>query len=254
MELPKNGFKAALAEGRRQIGVWCQIPGGGHAEALARCGFDWMMIDTEHSATDLTMVQTMLQAAAPWPTHSVVRPGWNDAVEIKRLLDLGARNLLIPYVQSAEEARRAVAAVRYPPEGTRGVAGLTRASGFGLIKDYTARANAEICLLVQVETAAALEEIEAIAAVDGVDGVFIGPADLGASMGFPGQGGRAEVKAAVRDGIRRIKAAGKPPGVLSLDQPFLRELQEDGAVFTAVDVDTAILMNGARARAKEWQG
>ena len=253
MDLPKNPLKAALAAGRQQIGIWCSIPGSGHAEALAGCGFDWMLIDTEHSIIDLATVQAMLQAAAPYPTHAAVRPGWNDPVEIKRLLDIGAQTILVPYVQNAAEARKAVAAVRYPPQGMRGVAGITRASRYGTVADYTARANAEICLLVQVETADALAEIEAIAAVEGVDGIFIGPADLAASMGHPGNPGHPSVKAAILDAIRRIRAAGKPAGILSLDPAFVKEAVAAGTLFTAVDVDAAILLRGAREAAKSWK-
>lgn len=253
MELPKNEFKAALIAGRQQIGIWCAIPGSGHAEALAGCGFDWMLIDMEHTAVELTIVQAMLQAAAPYPTHAAVRPGWNDAVEIKRLLDIGAQTLLIPYVQNATEAQSAVAAVRYPPQGLRGVASMTRASRYGMVEGYTARANDEICLLVQAETAEALRNIEEIAAVDGVDGIFIGPSDLAASMGHPGKPAHPDVKAAILDAIRRIAAAGKRAGILSLDQAFLKEAVAAGTTFTAVDVDAAILLRGARALAKAWK-
>ena len=254
MDLPTNRFKAALRAGQQQIGIWCSIPGSGHAESLAGCGFDWMLIDTEHTALDHTMLLAMLQAAAPYPTQVAVRPGWNDPVEIKRVLDLGAQTILVPYVQSADEARRAVQAVMYPPQGMRGVSGITRATRYGLIPDYTARANTEICLLVQVETARALSRIEAIAAVDGVEGIFIGPADLAASMGYPGQLAHPEVKAAILDAIARIRAAGKPAGILSVDQAFLAEAVAAGSLFTAVDLDSAILLRGARAAAKSWKG
>ncbi|SMC98726.1 aldolase/citrate lyase family protein [Rhizobium sp. RU36D] len=253
MDLIRNPFKAAIAAGQQQIGIWCTIPGSGHAEALAGCGFDWMLIDTEHTAVEMTTVQAMLQAAAPYLTHAAVRPGWNDAVEIKRLLDIGAQTLLIPYVQNAEEAARAVSAVRYAPQGMRGLAGITRATRYGLIENYATRASEEICLLLQVETAEALGNIEAIAAVDGVDGIFIGPADLAAIMGFPGNPGHPEVKAAILQAIRRIVAAGKPAGILSLDQEFLKEAVAAGTTFTAVDVDSAILLRGARALAKSWK-
>ncbi len=174
-------------------------------------------------------------------------------MEIKRLLDIGAQTLLIPYVQNAEEAARAVAAVRYAPQGMRGLAGITRATRYGMIDGYARRASEEICLLVQVETAEALGNIEAIAAVDGVDGIFIGPADLAASMGFPGEPGHQEVKTAILQAIRRIVAAGKPAGILSLDQDFLKEAVAAGTTFTAVDVDSAILLRGARALAKSWK-
>jgi 4-hydroxy-2-oxoheptanedioate aldolase len=254
MDLPRNTFKAVLLEGRAQIGIWCTIAGSDNAEALAGCGFDWMLIDTEHSTVSLDTVKAMLQAAAPYPTQTVVRPGWNDAVEIKRILDAGAMSILVPYVQNAEEAARAVSAVRYPPHGTRGVAGITRASRYGAVDSYTARANDEICLLVQVETAEALTNIEAIAAVPGVDGIFVGPADLAASMGFPGDTSAPEVKAAILDAIRRIRAAGRPAGILSLDPDLLQQAVAAGSVFTAVDVDQAILLRGARALARQWKG
>jgi 4-hydroxy-2-oxoheptanedioate aldolase len=246
MQIPRNAFKASLKEGRQQIGIWCSIPGWGHAELLATCGFDWMLIDTEHSPVDLMTVQAMLQAAAPYPTHAAVRPGSLDPVEIKRLLDIGAQTILVPYVQSSDEARAAVAAVRYPPHGIRGVAGITRASRYGFAADYFEKAGEEICLLVQVETVRALDQIESIAAVDGVDGLFIGPSDLAASMGYPGLPGHPDVKAAVIDGVRRIVAAGRPAGILSLDPSLLDEAVAAGTTFTAVDVDAAILLRGMK--------
>lgn len=254
MELPKNVFKAAIAEGRAQIGLWCSIPGSDNAEALATCGFDWILIDTEHSTVGLDTVKSMLQAMAPYPVSAAVRPGWNDPVEIKRILDAGAQTILVPYVQSAAEAARAVAAVRYPPAGLRGVAGITRATRFGTVADYTARADAEICLLVQVETAQALQHIEAIAAVPGVDGIFIGPADLATSMGYPGNPAAPPVRAAILDAIARIRRAGKPAGILSLDPDLLKQAVAAGSVFTAVDVDQAILLRGARALVQAWKG
>jgi 4-hydroxy-2-oxoheptanedioate aldolase len=254
MDLPKNLFKEGLKAGKQQIGLWVSIPTPGVAEAVATAGFDWLMIDTEHTPNDPATVMTMLQAIAPYPTTAGVRPGWNDATEIKRLLDVGAQTILVPYVQSADEARAAVAAVMYPPLGMRGVAGLTRAGRFGAIPNYTARANDEICLLVQVETRAALDEIEAIAAVDGVDGIFIGPADLAASLGYPGQLAHPEVKATILQAIRRIVAAGKPAGILSSDAEFLSDAIEAGTTFTAVGLDIGILVSGARALTAQWKG
>lgn len=253
MDLPKNAFKAALNDGRRQIGIWCTIPDSGVVELLAGCGYDWLLLDTEHSPMGPVEAMPLMQAAAPYPVSTVVRPGWNNPVEIKKLLDCGAQTLLIPYVQTAEEARAAVAAVRYPPAGIRGVAGTTRASRYGAIKDYARRAHDELCLLVQVETAEALGCIEEIASVEGVDGIFIGPADLAASMGYPGEPSHAQVKVAVLDAIRRIRDAGLPPGVLSLDQALLREAADAGAQFIAVDVDAALLRRHAVARGAEWR-
>ncbi|WP_118134684.1 aldolase/citrate lyase family protein [Oceanicella sp. SM1341] len=253
MDLPKNAFKAALKAGRTQLGLWCTIPDPMVAEMLSATGYDWMMFDTEHSPMDALGTLPLLRAVAPAPVSAVVRPGALDAVEIKKMLDCGAQTLLVPYIQDAAQARAAVDAVRYPPAGIRGVAGMTRASGYGTIEGYHRRAGEEICLLLQVETAAALAEIEAIAAVEGVDGVFVGPADLAASLGHPGETGHPEVKAAVLDAIRRIAAAGLPPGLLTLDQGFAAEALEAGARFVAVDLDLALLQRGARARAAEWR-
>src|SRR5690349_21407878 len=187
MELPRNRFKAALKAGQAQIGLWSSLSSNYTVEVIAGAGFDWILLDMEHSPNDLESLLAQLQAAAPYPTHPVVRVPWNDMVAIKRVLDVGAQALLVPYVSTADEARAAVSHTRYPPAGGRGVAGTTRATRFGRIKDYARRAHEEICLLVQVETQAALDNIEAICKVDGIDGVFIGPADLHASMGHTGE-------------------------------------------------------------------
>ncbi len=245
MRLPQNAFKRALAEGRRQIGLWCTLPDAYAAEALAGCGFDWLLLDTEHSPGDLRTVLSQLQAIAAYEVAAVVRPASNDIVLIKRLLDVGAQSLLIPYVQSAEEARRAVAAMRYPPQGVRGVSSLTRATRFGRVRDYATQADRELCLLVQVETAEALAQLESIASVEGVDGVFIGPADLAASLGHVGEPGHPVVVAAVEDAIRRLRALRKPAGILTLDAAFARRCIELGTTFTAVGVDVALLAREA---------
>ena len=187
MDLPQNAFKRALKAGKPQIGLWSSLSSNYTVEVIAGAGYDWLLLDCEHSPNDLESLLTQLQAAAPYPTTPIVRVPWNDMVNIKRVLDIGAQSLLIPYVCSAEEAKAAVAATRYPPAGVRGVAGTTRATRFGRVKDYAKRAHEEICVLVQVETKPALDQLEAICAVDGVDGVFIGPADLHASMGYPGE-------------------------------------------------------------------
>lgn len=184
MQLPVNPFKRALAERRPQIGLWLAMAHPYPAEIVAGAGFDWLLIDGEHAPNQLQSTLAQLQAVAPYPVHPIVRPAWNDLVEIKRLLDIGAQTLLVPMVQSAEEARAAVAAMRYPPHGTRGVgSALARASRWNRVDDYVRRADAEMCTLVQVETPRGVEHLDAILAVEGVDGVFIGPADLAASMG-----------------------------------------------------------------------
>jgi 4-hydroxy-2-oxoheptanedioate aldolase len=253
VDLPVNRFKQALKDGQQQIGLWNSIPGPLVAEALAGCGFDWVVIDTEHAPTDVPDVLGMLQAMAPYPVSAVVRPAANDPVLIKRLLDFGAQTLILPYIQSAEEAQAAVAAVRYAPRGMRGVAGLTRASRFGAVPDYTRRADAEICLILQVETALALSRIEEIAATDGVDGLFIGPADLAASMGHPGALDHPAVKAAIEDAIRRITATGKPAGILTSDAAFARACMGWGTRFTAVGMDIGLMLHAARGLAASYR-
>jgi 4-hydroxy-2-oxoheptanedioate aldolase len=245
--VPRNAFKAALAEGRRQIGLWCALPGPYAAEIAAGAGYDWVLFDHEHGPNGPTDALAQLQAAAAYPVSAVVRPPVNDAALIKRYLDLGAQSLLIPMVNSAAEAAAAVAAVRYPPRGVRGVATMTRAGRFGRIPDYAAGADAEICLMLQVETLAALDALPDIVATEGVDGVFIGPSDLAASLGYLGQPGHPTVRAAVLDAIRSIADAGKPAGVLTPDRSFARECAAAGALFVAVGIDVAILARGAEA-------
>ncbi|HSF91969.1 MAG TPA: aldolase/citrate lyase family protein [Paracoccaceae bacterium] len=252
MDLPKNMFKAALRDGHTQIGIWSSLSDPNVAELLAGCGYDWMMIDTEHSPIGPPEVIAFLRTVAPYPVTAVVRPGWNNPVEIKKLLDAGAQTLLIPYVQSAAEAQAAVAAVTYPPKGIRGVSGTTRATRYGVIAEYAKRANEEICLLVQVETREALSQLQDIALVAGVDGVFFGPADLAASFGYPGEPSHPEVKTAILEGIRLLRSLGVPAGILSLDQEFLRDAKDAGAQFVAVDIDSSLLRRAARERRTEW--
>jgi 4-hydroxy-2-oxoheptanedioate aldolase len=182
-DLPTNSFKRALAAGKPQIGLWLSMTSPVATEVVAGAGFDWVLVDMEHSANELVDVVAHLRAAVGGSAEPVVRVPWNEPVLVKRLLDAGARSLLFPFVQSADEARRAVAATRYPPKGIRGVAGTTRANRYGRVKDYARRVEGELCVLVQVETQQALGEIEAIAAIDGIDGLFIGPADLSAFDG-----------------------------------------------------------------------
>ena len=243
----ENRFKSGLASGRPQIGLWCTLPGGFVAEALAGAGYDWLLFDTEHSPGDPLTVLPQLQAAAPYPVACAVRPASNDPVLIKRMLDLGAQTLLIPYVQSVEEARLAVAAMLYPPEGFRGVSALTRATRFGRIPGYYQKAADELCLVVQIETREAMERLEDIATVEGVGAVFIGPGDLAASLGHGGDPGHANVKAAVLDGIARAVKAGKPVGLLTGDAAFAAECVAAGAAYVAIGVDVGLLARGAES-------
>lgn len=247
MEMYVNRFKAALKAGQPQIGLWCSLTSNVAIESIADSGYDWLLIDTEHAPNELPGVQGQLQAIAASPTGAIVRPAWNDAVLLKRFLDIGAQSVLVPFVQNAEEARRAVAATRYPPHGIRGVSVATRANGFGRIKDYFARANDEICVLVQVETRTALAEIEAIAAVDGIDGVFIGPSDLAADLGHLGASGHAEVHAAIADGIKRIRASGKAAGILAPVEADAKKWLDMGCLFVAVGSDLGLLARGSEA-------
>ena len=253
MELPVNSFKRALKANKVQIGLWCSLSSHYATELVAGSGFDWILLDTEHSPNDLESVLQQLQAAAPYPTHPVVRVPWNDMVTIKRYLDIGAQSLLIPYVQNAEEAKAAVAYMRYPPAGVRGVAGATRATRFGRAKDYAKRAHEEICVLVQVETQTALDNLERIAAVDGVDGVFIGPADLHASLGYVGETNNPKVMPIIDDGIRRIRKAGKAPGILTGVEADARRWLECGGLFVAVGADTGVLARGTEALAAKFK-
>jgi 4-hydroxy-2-oxoheptanedioate aldolase len=220
---------------------------------VAGAGFDWLLLDCEQSPNDLESLLSQLQAAAPDPVAPVVRLPWNDTVAIKRVLDIGALSLLIPYVQNAEEARRAVAAVRYPPAGVRGVGGTTRATRFGRVEDYARRAHQEICLLVQTETREALNEIEAIAAVDGVDGIFIGPADLHASLGYPGETANPAVLPMIDEALARIRKAGKAPGVLMADNVLAQRFIDAGCLFTAVGADVGLLARGAEQLAAKFK-
>ena len=253
MELPPNPFKRALKAGRAQIGLWSSLSSNYSVEVIAGAGFDWILLDMEHSPNDLESALAQLQAAAPYPSHPVVRVPWNDMVSIKRLLDIGAQSLLVPYVSTAAEARAAVSYMRYPPAGVRGVAGTTRATRFGRVKDYAKRAHEELCLLVQVETQAALDNIEAICAVDGVDGVFIGPADLHASLGYTGEIANPKVKPLIDEAIRRIRKCGKAPGIFTPNEVDAKHWLGCGGLFVAVGADVGILARGAEALAAKFK-
>ena len=254
MELPRNAFKEGLNAGRQQVGLWVSLASPYSTEIVAGSGFDWLLLDGEHSPNDPPTVLPQLQAAAAYPVSAIVRPAWNDKVLVKRYLDVGAQSLLVPYVQTEEEARQAVEAVRFPLRGVRGVAGTTRAARFGRVKDYAKRAEEAICLLVQVETRLGLDNLEAIARTDGIDGVFIGPADLAAGLGHLGDMHHAEVQSAIQDAIKRIKACGKPAGILAMDEPTARRYIEWGTLFTAVGMDAAILAREADKLAKAFKG
>jgi 4-hydroxy-2-oxoheptanedioate aldolase len=241
MELPLNQFKRGMKAGKAQIGLWSSLSSHYSVEVIAGSGFDWLLLDTEHSPNDLENVVTQLQAASAYPTTAIVRPAWNDMVLIKRFLDVGVQTLLIPYVQTAEEAAAAVSYMRYPLRGVRGVAGTTRATRFGRVKDYFKHVEEELCLLVQVETQQGLDNLDAIAATDGVDGVFIGPADLSAGLGHLGDIGHPEVQKAIEDAIKRIQKAGKAAGILTPSETDARRYLDLGCLFVAVGADVGLL-------------
>ncbi len=247
MNAPHNAFKQRLRTGEVLRGLWLTLASPTATEAISLIGYDWLLIDTEHSALEVADVQPLLQAASAGSSALAVRPAWNDKVLLKRVLDIGAQTVLIPFVQSAEEAAAAVSATRYPPHGIRGVAGATRASRFGLTTDYFSVANNEVCVLLQIETAASLEQIEAIAGVDGVDGLFIGPSDLAASMGHLGQPGHAEVQDALCSAAKRITRTGKAPGILATQSVDAVRYIDWGYRFVAGAVDLGLLLNGAKA-------
>ena len=253
MDLPRNAFKHAIANGELQIGLWCSLCSPITAEIGSHSGFDWLLLDTEHSPNELPDVLAQLHAIQAGTASAIVRPAWNDMVLIKRFLDIGAQTLLIPFVQNPEEARRAVEATRYPPDGIRGITGSGRASRYGRVKDYLKHASQELCLLVQVETKSALKRIEDIAGVDGIDGVFIGPNDLAASFGHIGNWAHPEVQAALADAVRRLKKIGKPAGILTPNEEEAKRFIEWGYTFVAVGADLGLLARGADALAKRFK-
>jgi 2-keto-3-deoxy-L-rhamnonate aldolase RhmA len=254
MDLPRNAFKHALASGRLQIGLWSSLCSNIATEVIADSGFDWLLLDTEHSPNEVPTLLAQLQAAARGSATAIVRPAWNDAVLIKRILDIGAQSLLIPFVQNAEEAERAVAATRYPPAGIRGITTSGRAARYGRVKDYLKNAASEICVLVQAETRTALDNIEAIAQVDGVDGVFIGPSDLSASLGHIGNPQHPEVQKAMQEAVQRLAAIGKPAGILTSNEAEARRYIGWGYLFVAVGSDLGLLSRNADALAKAFKG
>jgi len=254
MRTPDNLFKQALAAGEPQIGLWLALADAYAAELCAGSGFDWLLIDGEHAPNDLRTMLATLQAVAPYPVQPVVRIPDGDAALIKQVLDIGATTLLVPMVESAEQAEALVRAMRYPPQGMRGVgSAIARSACWARYPNYLHEANERLCLLVQVETRSALDQLESIAAVEGVDGVFIGPADLSASMGYLGQPTHPDVRNAIDAGIATIVRAGKAPGILCADEALARHYLALGARFVAVGVDTTLLVRATAALAAKFK-
>jgi 4-hydroxy-2-oxoheptanedioate aldolase len=248
MGAPKNTFKMAIHNRQTQIGLWLGLANAYTTELVASAGFDWLLIDGEHAPNTLQTIVGQLQAIAPYPSHPIVRPAWADHISLKQILDLGVQTILAPMIDSAQQAENVVKATRYPPQGIRGVgSALARASQFNRTPNYLTTANDEICVLVQIETLAGVNALDEILSVDGVDGIFIGPADLSASMGFIGQPNHPDVVRVIEDCIAKIVAKNKAPGILMADQKQANHYIELGALFVAVGSDTGLLMNSTKA-------
>lgn len=254
MRSQKNAFKRRLLAGEVQTGLWLGLANPYTAEMAATVGFDWLLLDGEHSPNDLKALLGQLQAIAPYASHPIVRPPVGDPVLIKQYLDIGVQNLLVPMVESAEQAAALVAAMRYPPRGIRGVGHvLSRAARWGQVDDYLACADDAMCLLVQVETRAGLDNLEAIAATEGVDGVFIGPADLSAALGHLGDANHPDVRSVIDAAIDRIRTTGKAAGIVTAEEDEARAFLDAGCTFVGVGVDTLLLMNAMHGLARRFQ-
>lgn len=249
-----NPFKVGLVRGEAQIGLWLSSTSSYMAEIAATAGYDWLLIDGEHAPNTIQDLYHQLQAIAPYASQPVIRPVEGNRSLIKQVLDIGARTLLIPMVESAEQAREIVSAMRYPPEGVRGVgASVARAARWGRVDNYMARANDALCLLIQVESKTALDNLDEILQVDGIDGVFIGPADLSASLGYPDNAGHPEVQRIIEQSIRRIREAGKAAGFLAVDPAMAQKCLAWGANFVAVGVDTMLYNHALDARLRMFK-
>lgn len=251
MKLKKNRFKAAIQAGQTQIGLWAGLASPYSTEILATIGYDWLLIDGEHAPNDLQSLLGQLQAIAPYEnfgiSHPIIRPAVGRPEIIKQLLDLGAQTLLIPMVESKEQAEELVKSMWYPPKGIRGVgSALARASRWNQLDDYLNQADDEMCLLLQVENLAGLANLKEIVALDGVDGIFIGPADLSASMGHRGNPTHPDVQEAIQSALKTIKAHGKAAGILYANEAGAKSFIEMGFDFVAVGVDTSLLVNASK--------
>ena len=254
MEMPHNSFKRALREGKPQIGLWVGMVDPSVAELLAGVGFDWLCLDAEHSPNDVRTVLAQLQAIAPYPVQAVVRPVHGASELLKQYLDIGVQTILVPMIETPEQAARVVAATRYPTRGHRGVASATtRASRWGRIERYFQRADEEVCVVVQVESVKGLANLAQIAAVEGVDGVFFGPADLAASMGYLGNPMEPQVQRSILEGIATVRQAGKAAGSLTADRRLARQYLSLGASFVAVGIDMMVLSQAAAELAAEFK-
>ena len=246
MDMPVNKFKRAINEGRIQLGAWLVSGAPSTAEALGCAGFDFLVVDMEHTPVDTPEMIEILRTIAGTPAQAMVRLVWNDPVWLKRVLDGGAQTVLLPFVQTAEEAQRAVAATRYPPDGIRGVAGNHRGSRFGTVPDYLKNAADELCVMVQIETVKGFDNLAAIAAVPGVDSIFIGPSDLAASMGFLGDVGNAAVQEKLKAAAQQLRKLRKPCGILGMNPEMTAQFIGYGYDWVAIGSDMAFMVGRAQ--------
>lgn len=253
MDLPVNHFKRRALARELQLGSWVMLASPVAAEAQSYAGFDFLVIDMEHSPNEMRDTLLQLQAVQGGGTSAVVRLAWNDPVLIKRALDIGAQTIMLPFIQNAEEARRAVTGTRYPTAGTRGVAGMHRAGRYGMVKDYFKRASDEICVIMQIETPEALDQLPEIVTLDGVDAVFLGPSDLSASMGHLGNVNHPDVMAALRRGVEIVHGAGKPVGIIGGNDALCRAFIDMGFDFVALGTDLSFLMRQATAVLEQFR-
>ena len=254
MPAPINTFKKALKSGETVIGCWLSLANSFSTEAMGSCGFDWLLVDSEHAPNDIRSLREQLIALDSSPSNSVVRVPIGETWIIKQVLDIGAQTILVPMVESAEEARELVRACRYPPHGIRGVGyATTRGGGFGTIPDYGKTADEQICLLVQVENRKGLAELDEILTIDGIDGVFIGPADLSADMGHMSDSMHPEMQKIIFGSLEKIAASGKAAGILSLNDEMTNKALAAGARFVAVGIDMVTLTTAARALSAKWK-
>ncbi|WIY26609.1 HpcH/HpaI aldolase family protein [Parasedimentitalea psychrophila] len=254
MAVPTNPFKQALANGERQIGCWLSFAEAPAAEIMGTAGFDWLVIDGEHGPNDIRSIRDQLMALQASDSHAVVRVPVSETWILKQVLDAGAQTVLVPIIESAEQAREVVRACQYPPHGTRGVgATAARATGFGSVSEYIQTADQQICVLLQVENRAGIAALDEILTVEGVDGVFIGPADLSTDMGFQGNAAHPQVRQVIADALSRISASGKAPGILGISEEATQSYLDMGAQFLAVGIDVLLLVQSARALAAHWK-
>jgi len=249
-----NKFKAALIAGQKQYGIWNGIPHSYAAEILAGAGFDWVLIDAEHGPFSLDQIIIQLQAMSRYDVNPILRMRNADPEYIKTLMDAGLQSFIIPKVESAETAETMVKAMRYPPEGTRGVGtALARAAQWNRVNNYFQDANQHMCLIIQIESVKGVEALDEILQVEGVDVIFMGPADLAGSMGHLGNPGHKDVKTAVNNCLKKIVAAGKVPGVLTSSQKLIEEYTTQGAMMIGVGLDTIILANATKELAEYYK-